>query len=293
MDDDVDNGRTESGSITVFDSSSGGWSNKGKLWASNGESNDRFGSDVATNGEAVIAGAPQNGSFNRGSFYSFSSSGSDWSESEVIEPLSNPGNVSTILQFGTSVALDGGSLIVGAPASDIYNGETFVFLTGAAFIYGLNATGIHSSIGNEELTIQSPPGTYLTNVIAINPATLGGSALNVSSPLGVNLPQNVSFPLGALGFNVNGLTPGAATEVEIEFPEEVPVSSYFKFSDDWYEFLDDGTTGATVTPGKVTLKFVDGGRGDHDGVANGVIVDPGAIANVTISDTLFENGFED
>ncbi len=293
MDDDVDKGTTDSGSITVFDRSSGGWSNKGKLLASNGELNDRFGSDVATNGEAVIAGAPQNGSFNRGSFYSFSSSGSDWSESEVIEPLKNPGNVSTIQQFGTSVALDGGSLIVGAPASDINNGSTTVFFPGAAFIYGLNATAIPTFDGSEFLTIRSPPGTFLINVIAIDPATLGGSALNVSSPLGVNLPQDVSFPLGALGFDVNGLTPGAAVEVEIEFPEEVPVSSYFKFSDDWYEFLDDGTTGATVTPGKVKLKFVDGGRGDHDGVADGVITDPGALSAIIISDTLFEDGFED
>jgi len=277
MDDDAVNGN-DSGSITVFDRSSGGWSNKGKLLASNGELNDRFGEDVATNGEAVIAGAPQNGPFNRGSFYSFSSSGGNWSQNEVIEPLKNPGNVSTILQFGTSVALDGGSLIVGAYGSDIYNGSTFVFLTGAAFVYGLNATSIPTVEGN--LVIQSPPGTFLSNVTAIDPATLGAP------------PQGASFPLGALGFNVNGLTPGAAIEVEIQFPEEVPVSSYFKYSDDWYEFLDDGVTGATVTPGKVTLKLIDGGRGDHDGVANGVIEDPGAPGVITISDTLFEDGFE-
>jgi hypothetical protein len=135
--------------------------------------------------------------------------------------------------------------------------------------------------GSDYLVVQSPPGTFLSNVTTIDPATLGAP------------PQGVSFPLGALGFNVSGLTPGEAIEVEIEFPEEVPVSSYFKFSDDWYEFLDDGTTGATVTAGKVTLKFVDGGRGDHDGIANGVIEDPGAPGVITINDTLFEDGFED
>ncbi len=52
-------------------------------------------------------------------------------------------------------------------------------------------------------------------------------------------------------------------------------------------------SGATLRPGKVTLKLVDGGRGDHDGIANGVIVDPGAIAAIIISDSLFEDGFED
>jgi len=280
MDDDAVHG-VDSGSITIFEHSSGNWSHKGKFAASNSDLNDRFGTDVATNGEAVIAGASQSGSYNRGSFYSFSKSGGVWSEVEEIWPLSSTSNVSTVLQFGTSVALDGGSLIVGAPGSDIYNGSTFVFLTGAAFVYGLNATSIPTADGNNDLTIQSPPGTFLSNVSAIEADTLGAP------------PQDVSFPLGALGFSVNGLTPGAAIEVEIEFPEEVSVSSYYKFSDHWYEFLDDGTTGATVTPGKVTLKLVDGGRGDHDETVNGVIVDPGAIAAITISDTVFEDGFED
>jgi hypothetical protein len=201
-------------------------------------------------------------------------------DTPVPTPVSS-GDVSFIQQFGTSVALDGATLIVGAPASDIYNGSITVFSTGAAFIYGLNATAIPAFGGSDFLTIQSPPGTFLTNVIAIDPATLGG------------LPLDISFPLGALGFSVSGLTKGAALEVEIEFPKEVSVSSYYKFSDHWYEFLDDGTTGATVTPGKVTLKFVDGGRGDHDETANGVIVDPGALSTITISETVFEDGFED
>jgi len=293
MDNHPANGN-DSGSISIFDSSSGSWSFKNKRQAIGGEPSDWFGTDVATNGEAVIVGAQQYGNGARGAIYFFTDSGGDWTQAGVaLSPPANPGNVSWIQQFGASVALDGASLIVGSPASDINNGTNTVFFPGAAFIYGLNTTGIPSWDGLNDLTIQSPQGTYLTDVIAFDPATLGGSALNVSSPLGVNLPQDVSFPLGALGFNVNGLTPGAAIEVEIEFPEEVPVSSYFKFSDDWYEFLDDGTTGATVTAGKVTLKFVDGGRGDHDGIANGVIEDPGAPGVITISDTLFEDGFED
>ena len=281
------------GSITIFEFSSGDWINEGKWWASNGEPGDLFGIDVATNGEVVIAGAQKNEQFNRGSAYLFSKSGSAWVEDDVIGPSSNPSNVSTVQHFGSSVALDSSTLIVGAPTSDVYNAPNFIFVAGAAFAYGINATAIPSFDGINNLAIQSPPGTFLTNVIAIDPATLGAAPLNVSSPLGVNVPQDVSFPLGAIGFDVNGLTPGAAIEVEIQFPEEVPVSSYFKFSDDWYEFLDDDTTGATVTPGKVTLKFVDGGRGDHDGIANGVIEDPGAPGVITISDTLFEDGFED
>ncbi|MDH4018974.1 MAG: FG-GAP repeat protein [Xanthomonadales bacterium] len=292
MDDDVDNG-TDSGSISIFDRSSGSWDFKAKKTASNGAQSDWFGSDVATNGQAVVAGAQQSGNGARGSIYSFSHTGSEWVEDGELWPPTNPGNVSFIQQFGASLALDGTTLFVGAPASDIYNGSSFVYITGAAFVYGLNATAIPAFNGGGLLTIQSPPGTFLTNVTAIDPATLGTLPQGISSPLGVSFPQEVSFPLGALGFNVNGLTPGAAIEVEIEFPEEVSASSYYKFSDQWYEFLDDGTTGATVTPGKVTLKFVDGGRGDHDETADGVIVDPGALSVITIGETVFEDGFED
>ena len=280
MDDDAVNGN-DSGSITVFDRSSGDWINQGKLLASSGEQNDRFGSDVATNGEAVIAGAFQNGSFNRGSIYTFSNPGSGWAEDGVIWPASSAQDVSTVQQFGTSVALDGGMLIVGSPTSDIYNGEDFTFMTGAAFVYGLNATSIPTADGSDYLVIQSPSGTYLTNASAVDPATLG-------TP-----PPGVSFPLGALSFNVEGITPGSAVEVEILFPKDVSVSSFFKYSDHWYEFSDDGTTGAILTPGKMTLKLVDGGRGDHDFVDNGVIVDPGGLGAIIISETLFEDGFED
>lgn len=276
FDDDPVNG-TDLGSIMIFDHSSGDWISQGKFLASNGEQNDRFGSDVATNGTAVIAGAFQNGQYNRGSIYAFSNPGSGWAEDDVIWPASSPQNVSNVQQFGASLALGGENLIVGAPTSDIYNGLIFVHVTGAAFVYGLNATSIPTAEGSDYLVVQSPPGTFLSDVTAIDPA----------AP-----PQDVSFPLGALAFNVNGLTPGAAIEVEIRFPAEISVSSYFKYSDDWYEFLDDGTTGATVTTGKVTLKLIDGGRGDHDGAPNGVIEDPGAPGVITIGETLFEDGFE-
>jgi hypothetical protein len=43
----------------------------------------------------------------------------------------------------------------------------------------------------------------------------------------------------------------------------------------YYEFAWDGTTGARFVPGGVLLYYVDGGRGDHDGVADGVITTDG------------------
>jgi len=474
MDDDMVNG-ADSGSITVFDRSSGSWVNAGKILASDGEVNDHFGSDVATNGEFVAAGAPDtDGSLvDLGSFYLFSDSGAAWDEDELVTPPIDS-TFTTIREAGTSLALDGAKLIVGAHGTDIFNGSSSVFFAGAAFVYevsvpppiiadygdaplhnidsyhlpgsdlklgqivdteeaaqvnaaatgddndgsddedgvffksafikggttfidvvasgpgilnawadfgtgwdaaseqiftdeslvaginelsfsvpdsgnegenaalrfrfssqaGLGASGAApdgemedyvmvrsgptdtdpdndgveaaiedagpnggdgnsdgipdsvqlnvTSIPNAEdgqyLVIQSQPGTFLTNVSAVDPDSLGPP------------PPGASFPLGAIKFNVEGIAPGATVEVEILFPGDVLVSNYFKYSDHWYEFFDNGTTGATVTPGKVVLKLVDGGRGDHDLSANGVIEDPGAIA---LSDTLFKDGFEE
>ena len=281
FDDDAINGQ-DAGSITIFERSSGIWSNGSKLTASSGEANDQFGFDVATNGEAVMVGAIQNGSFNRGSVYLFSDPGSGWTEDDILFPVANIANVSAIVHFGSGVAVDLGTMVVGARNSDVADGMGgFKFGAGAAFVYGVNTTAISSATGADQIVIQAPVGSYLSDVGALDPESLGA------------LPPDTSFPLGAVGFQVNGLTPGAAIEVELLFPDSVMPSSYYKFSDHWYEFLDDGSTGAVITPGKITLKLVDGGRGDHDGLVNGVIVDPGAPSETQVSEELFDDGFED
>jgi hypothetical protein len=43
----------------------------------------------------------------------------------------------------------------------------------------------------------------------------------------------------------------------------------------WYEFMDDGQTGAVIHNNCITLKFVDGQRGDDDLTVNNVIIDQG------------------
>ena len=67
-------------------------------------------------------------------------------------------------------------------------------------------------------------------------------------------------------------------------PAGTAPDTYYKYgpptpgeADAWYEFKDDGTTGATVNSDIVSLKFVDGQRGD-DTAADGSIVDQGGPA---------------
>ena len=138
-----------------------------------------------------------------------------------------------------------------------------------------NVTSLPTPLGGPYLTVVSPPGTTLVDVVSFEPRFL-------PSP-----PEGVTFPAGGLSFMVTGVTTGGAIEVDVLLPAGTPLSSYYKYggepgmaADHWYEFLDDGTTGAVLGIDTVTLKLVDGARGDGDLAANGVIVEPGGPALV-------------
>jgi hypothetical protein len=79
----------------------------------------------------------------------------------------------------------------------------------------------------------------------------------------------VTFPLGVLSFRIDGVPTGA--EVTLTITTSSAISSYWKLVGGVWTQLP-----STPTTGGLAVTFVDGGLGDADGVANGVIVDPGA-----------------
>jgi len=93
----------------------------------------------------------------------------------------------------------------------------------------------------------------------------------------VNRPADLIFGLFSYRLRVN--QPGDAAILKIYFSGEIFSSdTIFKYDtiNGWYDysehttFNDDGQS--------VTLELKDGGYGDSDGLANGIIVDPGGIA---------------
>ena len=90
-------------------------------------------------------------------------------------------------------------------------------------------------------------------------------------PDSVNKPA--SFPFGLLSFKLT-VEPGAFAQVEVSFNGSVPSDA------DWYIYnVEEGWhayAGAIFSGNNrsVTLNFQDGGMGDADGVANGIIVNP-------------------
>jgi hypothetical protein len=78
------------------------------------------------------------------------------------------------------------------------------------------------------------------------------------------------------------VAPGGTATVKITFPSGIPAGSkvYKVGPAGFQEFA-----GATIQGNTVTLTLTDGGAGDSDGVANGVIVDPVGVAAPVASGT--------
>ncbi|MEZ4867006.1 MAG: LamG-like jellyroll fold domain-containing protein [Caldilineaceae bacterium] len=125
-------------------------------------------------------------------------------------------------------------------------------------------------------------GTYVT-LAAPDGAELAAVSIQADAPAAT--PAGVSFPIGHLDFSVQNVPVGGATTVTLFVQNATRFNTYYKYgataddgNDHWYEFLYDGSTGAEFLTDRIVLHFVDGGRGDADLTANGVIVDPGAPA---------------
>lgn len=109
--DDDQNGNA--GSAYVFVRYGTLWNELDEVYAQGPGNNDRFGSSVAVSSDAVLVGAP-NDNGGEGTVFVFARLGVDWPRIMTIA-ASDRDNGDL---FGTSVAISGGSLAVGAPGDD-------------------------------------------------------------------------------------------------------------------------------------------------------------------------------
>src|SRR5205823_5586077 len=88
----------------------------------------------------------------------------------------------------------------------------------------------------------------------------------------------IDLPLGLFGFSVTSVPVGGSADVQEILPNDITPTSYYKqdpTTGALHPFNYDGSVGAELDGQLVTLHLVDGGPGDADGQANGVIMDPG------------------
>ena len=145
------------GAAYVFVRSGGAWSQQAYLKASNTGAGDGFGSSVAISGDTVVVGAPgedsqatgvngkqsDNTAPSAGAGYVFVRSGTIWSQQAYLK-ASNTGASDG---FGSSVAISGGTVVVGAPGESSQatgvngdQGNNLALEAGAAYVFVRNST---------------------------------------------------------------------------------------------------------------------------------------------------------
>ena len=134
-------------------------------------------------------------------------------------------------------------------------------------------------------TFQDTNGNYVT-LVADGGATLARVEAD-RNPSAGDAPAGTSFPCGFLEFRLLGVAPGGSAMVTVILHQKTDINSYYKYGPEpgtptphWYKFMYAQSTGAQIyqeaTQTRIVLNFVDGGRGDDDLTANGVIDDIGA-----------------
>ena len=120
---------------------------------------------------------------------------------------------------------------------------------------------VHSAIGGGMIGISTSSGT-IEALQAIDPAEINDN---------VNKPEDME--LGLIQFKLTGSV-GFQPEVTIHFSQDLPNDAVWYKYDAINGWTDASNISDITGDREITLTLEDGGIGDADGVANGVIIDP-------------------
>jgi hypothetical protein len=147
---------------------------------------------------------------------------------------------------------------------------------------------------NQQTTIKSVKmeGTTVQIGVSIKdcPAALAVESVESEAPGQPDsyVPDKpMKMPFGLINFKIAVLKPGDQAIVKLYFSEQAPRNSqwykYDPIAGQWHDFSANATFAENRRSLTVTLR--DGGPGDADGVANGVIVDPAGIVEEADAET--------
>ena len=209
----------------------------------NAEPYGQFGYHVAVSGTSVVVGAPEEtaGGFGKaGHAYIFSSTGS------MIATLTSP-NAQSGGEFGSSVAISGGTIVVGAQRETdggVPAGKAYIFSTSGALIATLNSPnpqslgffGFSVSISGSMVVVGAPLDT-------VNGQSQAGNAyvFNTSGALIATLTSPSPQTSGSFGISVS--ISGSAVVVAASRE----TASRQSFAGNVYIFNTSGTLTATLT----------------------------------------------
>ena len=150
-----DDGASDSGSVYVFTKPAGGWttvSGNARLTASDAAAGDELGFSVAIDGGLVVAGARGDDApgSDSGSVYVFVEPAGGWATATHAGKLTASDGAAGD-EFGYSVAVDGATVVVGAPYDD--DGASG---SGSVYVFSEPAAGWGTATGNLKLTASDP-----------------------------------------------------------------------------------------------------------------------------------------
>lgn len=114
-----------SGAVYLFERTGSTWAPEAYLKASNTDNQDEFGASVAVSGTTVVVGAIAESSTgsNSGAAYVFTRDSAGWDQRALLKPS----NTAAEDRFGRSVAVQGGTIAVGASGDASKPGTVYVF----------------------------------------------------------------------------------------------------------------------------------------------------------------------
>lgn len=223
-----------------------------------------------------------------------------------------PGPDAKGLSFGFTVDTDKSSPYVAVAAvGGILSDPGEVFLIPKARYVNLAEGGI-SNVDFIQFNGQTSPFDP-SSATALNPLTGTQVSLQAEGSVEISniqfapaptedIPTGVRFPLGQMSFHLNDVPVGEQVRVAIDVHDttltKADFAGYYKQhpSEGWYELaaveVDEYPTSSLL---RITLTLRDGGEfeGDRDLIANGIIVDPGAIAVRDFTTDLNDDGKSD
>ena len=146
----------------------------------------------------------------------------------------------------------------------------------ATVTLALNVTQTTTSVSGEEIAVStSADGATITALEALDETT------GLVSEQIATKPVDTTFPHGFIAYKVEGVTVGATVTIDIVFPSIPDNPKLYKVdaTNGFVEFTNFSINSDTNT---ITITLVDGGTGDADGIANGIIDDPLGLAEAPV-----------
>jgi uncharacterized repeat protein (TIGR01451 family) len=257
------------GSAHVFQRVGASWSEQQKLTAPSPVDQGKFGTSVSLEGDSIAVGMPYGNGTSGGAAFLYLRSGAVWSRQSTVGPADpEPGD-----DFGTSVAIQEGWLVVGSPEDNAGEIEGM----GSASIFRPAQADVQ--ITKDDGQAAAIPGQSLTyTVIASNPA----------GPDSINATVSDAFPSGLSGCSWTCVSTGGASCTvsgvgDIADSVNLPVGGVVTFTATC--MVDQSATGTVTNTATVEAPMV-----EDSNPANNTATD---IDHVTaLADWIFSDGFE-